>query len=101
MRVSDNSYALDVQVTCRGGECTGEKSQENVLIYTVPEYNDIKIKITNAGEKTIELTAHTKKTTWELLKGRSLNTVCSQAKGENGIGFGNGHFHFELQFINP
>ena len=100
MRVSDNSYALDVQVTCRGRECTGEKSQENVLIYTVPEYNDIQIKITNVGETTIYLTAAAKNTTWELVKGRSLNTVCSQAKGENGIGFGNGHFHFELQFIH-
>ena len=101
MRVSDNSYALDVEVRCRGEKCTGHKSQGNVLTYTVPEDSDIKICITNAGETTIHLTAATKNTTWELLTGRSLNTVCSQAKGENAIGFGNGHFGFKLQFINP
>ncbi len=100
MRVSDNLYALDVTVKCRGTECAGEKKSAEFLRYTVPEHSDIKICIVNAGEKTIQLTAHTKNTTWELLKGQSLNTVCSQEKGETGIAFGNGHFNFALEFVH-
>jgi hypothetical protein len=97
MRVSNGLCTLDVTVECRGNECRGEQITGSFLKYTVPETSDIKICIANAGETTIQLTALAKNTTWELPKGKSFNTVCSQLKGEDEIEF-SGYLDLVLEF---
>jgi hypothetical protein len=96
MRVSNDSGEIEVTVVCRGQECLGQQMTD-FFKYVVPDTCDIKICIMNMGEKTIQLTAPKKNMTWVLLKGQSLNTVCSQENGEDEIEF-SGYFDLLLEF---
>ena len=101
MLVSGYSYELKVTVKCQDQEwnVTETSGTSRKYTYKVPEYSNIKIYIKNVGGDAILLTNYKKNESWNVRAGNTMETLCSQQKGESKIEF-TGQLSFELEFIN-